>query len=180
MNSGYQKNFLIFVNEDSGYEAGRKPSGYIRIEVRDGKGRLRASVQNLRQGGGRFDYCLYLIKSGSGGISPVHTGWGTGSGTAGNAAGWGAGGGRQVHAGAGLTPGYAGHAGGGLISVCAGRLQHGLNGSELEWTFEPGNVGKSGYRIGDFDIAAIIVEYADRKYDAVICPLAAYKNKKTE
>lgn len=59
--SAFQRNFYIFVNEDSGFEAGQKPSGHVKIEVREGKGRLQTTVQNLRAGNGRFEYVLYLL-----------------------------------------------------------------------------------------------------------------------
>ncbi len=60
----FQRNFLIFNTEDSGFGAGQKPSGHVRIEVRDGKGKLWSSVQNLAPGDGRLLYKLYLVKAG--------------------------------------------------------------------------------------------------------------------
>ncbi len=62
--TAFQRNFLIFNTEDSVFEAGKKPSGHVRIEVRDGKGKLWSSVQNLASGDGRRIYKLYLIKAG--------------------------------------------------------------------------------------------------------------------
>jgi hypothetical protein len=61
--SRFHRSFLIFENEDSGYEAGQKPSGYLKIEVREGKGRLWLSAQNLRRQGERYVYELHLIKA---------------------------------------------------------------------------------------------------------------------
>lgn len=54
--------FLIFGNEDTGFGAGQEPSGYVKIEVRDGKGRLTLSVSNLKEDLGKTDYRLYIIK----------------------------------------------------------------------------------------------------------------------
>lgn len=62
--TGFQRIFLIFSNEDAGFEAGQKPSGHIRIEIRDGKGKLWSTVQNLTSGNGKLVHKLYLIKAG--------------------------------------------------------------------------------------------------------------------
>ena len=132
--SAFQRIFLIFGNEDSGYEAGQKPSGHVRIEVRDGRGKLWAAIQNLMLENGRFDYKLYLIK-----------------------------------AQAGMT-----------VPVCAGKLKSRQSKAELEWEFDPLNVFMSGHGIEEFGIAAVLVEYKDRKNTSVICPIAAYRDKKTE
>ena len=59
----FQRNFLIFNAEDKGFEAGQKPSGYVRIEVRDGRGKLWLAAQNLAAGDGKPAYRLYLIKT---------------------------------------------------------------------------------------------------------------------
>ena len=132
--SGFQRSFLIFTSEDAGYEAGQKPSGYVKIEVREGRGKLSASIQNLRPGNGRFRYGLYLLRTGRDGVVPVY----------------------------------------------AGNLPVEFSKVELDWRFEPRNVGMSGYGIEEFDMAAVLVEYADRQGNAVVCPLAAYMNKKVE
>lgn len=131
---GFQRSFMIFVNEDSGYEAGQKPSGYARLEVREGRGKLHATVQNLRPGNGRFGYKLYLLRNSKDGA----------------------------------------------VTVFAGQLAPELNKAELEWSFDPQNVGVSGYGIEEFDGLVVLVEYVDRPGDTVICPLAAYKNRKVE
>jgi len=127
---GFQRYFMIFDNEDPGFEAGQKPSGYVRLEVRDGRGKLHASVQNLRPGNGRFMYMLYLLKGARDGVT----------------------------------------------AVAAGELAAGQNKSELESS----NVGASGCGIEEYCSAAVLVEYADRPIDNIICPLAAYKNGKME
>lgn len=131
---GFQRYFMIFDNEDPGFEAGQKPSGYIRLEVRDGRGKLHASVQNLRPGNGRFMYMLYLLRGARDGVT----------------------------------------------AVAAGELVAGQNKSELEWSFDPSNVGASGCGIEEYCSVAVLVEYADRPIDNIICPLAAYRNGKTE
>jgi hypothetical protein len=70
----YQRSFLIFSNEDSGFEDGKKPSGYLKLEVRDGKGKLDAVLHNLRDGKGRFVYTLYLLRTSSGDVSFLRAG----------------------------------------------------------------------------------------------------------
>lgn len=60
----FQRNFLIYNAEDSGFEYGKKPSGHVRIEVRDGKGKLWSVVQNLVPGNGRLAYKFYLVRAG--------------------------------------------------------------------------------------------------------------------
>jgi hypothetical protein len=131
--TGFQRSFFIFSNEDGGYEAGQKPSGHIKLEVREGRGKLHAAVQNLRQGKGRFIYRLYLLGTGSGEVRAAQVGQ--------------------------LTPEP--------------------NKAELEWNFDPQNVGATGIAIDNFDVAAVLVEHEHAEY-AVICPLAAYRGRKTE
>lgn len=131
--TGFQRSFLIFSNEDGGYEAGQKPSGHIRLEVREGRGKLHAAVQNLRPGKGRYVYKLYLLNTGGSEVRAAYTGQ--------------------------LTPEP--------------------NKAELEWSFDPRNVGATGIAIEDFNMAAVLVEHERPDY-AVICPLAAYRGRKTE
>lgn len=130
--SDFQRTFLIFVNEDSGYESVQKPSGHIKIEVREGRGKLRASVQNLLESV-RFGYRLYLMNTASGSTVPVSV----------------------------------------------GPLELIRSKGGIEWEFDPVNVGNTGCRIEDFGVAAILVEYKDRESTSVVCPLAAYRGKKT-
>lgn len=73
--SGFQRSFFIFVNEDTGFESGQKPSGHVKIEVREGKGKLHAVAHNLRAGNDKFEYDLYLLHSGIDTIVPVRAGW---------------------------------------------------------------------------------------------------------
>jgi len=125
---------MIFVNEDPGFEAGQKPSGHVRLEVREGRGKLHATVQNLKPGYGRFVYKLYLLRVTKGGVTAAN----------------------------------------------AGELAAESNKSELEWSFDPANVGASGCGIEEFCSAVVVVEYAGRSIDSIVCPLAAYKNNKLE
>ena len=125
---------MIFVNEDAGYEAGQKPAGHVKLEIREGRGRLHAAVQNLRPGNGRFVYKLYLLRIGRDGAA----------------------------------------------AVCAGLLKPEPSKAELDWSFEPRNVGASGSSLEEFSSVVVLVEYADRKGETIICPLAAYMDKKTE
>lgn len=61
----FQRIFLIFVNEDAGYGTAQKPAGHVRIEVREGRGKLRVSVQNLLENA-KYCYRLYLVDTASG------------------------------------------------------------------------------------------------------------------
>ncbi len=70
----YHRNFIIFSNEDSGYEEGKKPSGHLLLEVRDRRERLSAVIQNLRNGNGRFGYALYLVRTHEGAAEYVRAG----------------------------------------------------------------------------------------------------------
>jgi hypothetical protein len=142
--NGFSRKYLIFANEDAGYEAGKKPSGHIKLEVRDGKGVLRSVIHNIRPGNGAFDYALYLLCA---------DGRFTG----------------QVKAG-------------------TFRMERGK--AELEWFFDPLDVGKSGFGIDKFNVFAVVVEHVDERYPdnqrvymhkgGVICPLVAYVNKRAD
>ena len=70
----YQRNFIIFSNEDRGFEEREKPSGYVKFEVRDMRGKLSTVVQNLRNGNGKFSYSLYLIQARKGSVKYVRAG----------------------------------------------------------------------------------------------------------
>ncbi len=130
----YQRDFIIFSNEDSGFEEGRKPSGYVKYEVRDRKGRLSVVIQNLRNGKERFRYALYLIRT------------------------------------------YEGIA----KYVRAGEIKHAGGAAELEMTFEQGFIGGTGYDIDDFDTFAVLAESVIEKGAGIACPLAAYRNRRTD
>lgn len=68
------RTFLIFKQEDKGYGSGKEPSGYIKIEVRGGKGKLIAAVQNLKEDKSRFSYKLYILKHTEEKVIPVKVG----------------------------------------------------------------------------------------------------------
>lgn len=70
----YYKSYMIFKVEDRGYGSGKEPSGYIKIEAREGKGKLFASVQDLRGEPGKLEYKLYLLKSQESHAKPVFVG----------------------------------------------------------------------------------------------------------
>lgn len=58
----YQRQFLIFEEEDQGYGTSATPSGYAKIEIKNGKGRLNVFVQNLKPMGNESPYRVYFIK----------------------------------------------------------------------------------------------------------------------
>jgi hypothetical protein len=127
----FQRNFMIFVNEDSGFEEAGKSSGHVRLEIRGGEGKLEAVIHNLRDGKGQYRYALYLVR---------------------------------------LSGGSAEYARIGEIKHAAGR-------AVLRCSFDPRNVGGTARSFNEYDIAAVVVEYADRKINNIICPLAAYRKK---
>lgn len=130
--SRFQRSFLIFQKEDPGYGVGQGTSGYIKIEVRDGKGILFASVQNLRDGKDMYIYKLYLIEPKERGTNIAYVG---------------------------------------VVPVEG-------NKGELKWAFDPDNVAETGSSIDSFEVAALLVEMANRKTFQIICPMAAYRDKK--
>lgn len=142
--SGFSRKYLIFANEDAGYEAGRKPSGHVKLEVRGGKGKLHSVIHNMKPGNGTFDYALYFLSVG-GRLAGQHK---------------------------------------------AGAFKMESGKAELECFFDPLNVGRSGCAIERFNVFAVIVEHADKQYPGnqhvrkltggIICPLAAYANKRVD
>lgn len=132
--NSFKRAFLMFNQEDTGYGAGQAPSGYVKIEVRDGKGKLTALVQNLKEDPSKYNCKLYLFKN----------------------------------TGAVFKP------------VCVGTVPLKKNAAEMKWEFDPANVAKTGAGIDDFGIAAVLVELEGTGNKAVICPLAAYRDKKQE
>ncbi|NMB34569.1 MAG: hypothetical protein GX992_10180 [Clostridium sp.] len=69
----YKRIFLIFDREDSGYSDGGELSGYVRLEVRDGKGKLFCQVLNLKEDA-RIGYKLYIVKTDETGLVPLFVG----------------------------------------------------------------------------------------------------------
>lgn len=130
----YRRDFIIFSNEDSGYEEGKKPSGHLVIEVRDKTAKVAAVMQNLRNGGSRFGYALYMIRTGKG------------------------------------TEDY----------VRAGGLRHSGSRSELDLVLEHGLIPGTIYSVDDFDTFAVIAEPENKPGTAIACPLAAYRNGRTD
>ena len=62
---------LMLKEEDRGFGGDKPPAGYIRLEVRDGKGKITAMVQNLKDSDEYNNYKLYLIKYHEGEIYPA-------------------------------------------------------------------------------------------------------------
>jgi hypothetical protein len=58
----YLRKFLIFEEEDRGYGASGKPSGYVKIEIKGGTGTLSAMAENIKPDN-RITYRLYAIKA---------------------------------------------------------------------------------------------------------------------
>lgn len=58
---GYERSFLIFSPEDKGFGSGQEPSGFLKIEINGGKGKLEGTVRNLRRSGG-IAYRLMIIR----------------------------------------------------------------------------------------------------------------------
>ena len=72
--SKYKRIYMMFKREDPGYNSGGSPAGYVKMEARDSIGRLFALVQNLREGRGKFDYVLYILRRNERNIVPVFVG----------------------------------------------------------------------------------------------------------
>ncbi|MCX8130791.1 MAG: hypothetical protein N3I35_11905 [Clostridia bacterium] len=128
----YYRSFLIFAQEDIGYGNNSTPSGYVKIESRDGKGKLNVSIQNLKENDEGSCYKMYILKCDEKTFFPV----------------------------------------------CIDVLTLHKNRSEVQWDFNPRNVADSGIDIEEFNIAAVVVENKNRTGWNIICPLAAYKDKK--
>ena len=60
-NFGYKRIYIILKEEDRGFDSGVKPSGYVKIEIRDGEGKLDAFLSDLKQKDETI-YKLYLVK----------------------------------------------------------------------------------------------------------------------
>lgn len=57
----YYKNFFILNEEDKGFKDGGNPVGYVKIEAREGKGKLDCHVSNLKCN--NLKYKLYIMKA---------------------------------------------------------------------------------------------------------------------
>ncbi|HEX3028542.1 MAG TPA: hypothetical protein VHT34_04405 [Clostridia bacterium] len=131
-NVGFQRKFWIFQQEDSGFGSGQEPSGYIKLEIRNEKVKISASVQNLKEDESKFSYKLYIIKQNE----------------------------KQV------------------IPVCLGSLRLQRNKAEFQTELDGSNISGWGDSIQDYNAAAVIVEYKDNRNTQIVCPLAAYRDKK--
>ncbi len=69
----FERRFLIFDLEDDGFGTLKKPSGYVRIEVRDSDGKLDMFVKNLKDNDGDY-YMLYLLCEYNDEVKGVHAG----------------------------------------------------------------------------------------------------------
>ncbi len=69
----YLRSFLIFDQEDSRFKEGGDSSGYVKIEVRDGKGKLSCQVSNLKEDT-KTNYKLYMIKADDSDLTAVCAG----------------------------------------------------------------------------------------------------------
>jgi len=61
-NYRFMRDIWIFNEEEKGFGFGGSPGGYIKIEVHEGKGKIYAMVQNLRETRAKESYDLYLVK----------------------------------------------------------------------------------------------------------------------
>jgi hypothetical protein len=62
LNNEYKRFFIILQEDDKGYEmaAGKIPTGYVKIEIKNGRGKLTAYVQNVKSAE-NIHYRLLLI-----------------------------------------------------------------------------------------------------------------------
>ena len=62
LNNEYKRYFIILQEDDKGYEmaAGKIPTGYAKIEIKNGRGKLTAYAQNVKYGE-KVDYRMLLI-----------------------------------------------------------------------------------------------------------------------
>jgi len=130
----FQRIFMIFNKEDAGYEAGGNPSGYLKVEVRDGRGKLFVSVQNLRELQRDYMYVVYIFAEDKGRIIPVRVG---------------------------------------VLPVTNGK-------GDIKWEFDSFNVADTKLGIDKFKVAVLLVEAGDMLEGKIVCPLAAYRDKKIE
>jgi len=70
----YHRSFFIFDEEDGGFGTENKPSGHVKVEIKEGRGKLFCQVSNLFDDNGRIQYRLFLLKSDGQQIVPVKVG----------------------------------------------------------------------------------------------------------
>ncbi|HOJ09172.1 MAG TPA: hypothetical protein PK733_01075 [Clostridiales bacterium] len=69
------KRFVWMLNEeDKGFALKDVPGGYVRIEVRESKGKFYAMVQNLKENRGKDKYSIYIMRHRNSEIYPVKVG----------------------------------------------------------------------------------------------------------
>ena len=66
--------FFILKREDEGFGLGKDPTGYVKIEVKEGKGKLFAHIENLNDKQEKAVFKLYLIKCTKEQFKPVCVG----------------------------------------------------------------------------------------------------------
>lgn len=118
--------------EDRGYGTDQDPSGYVKIEVREDKGKMTIVVQNLREAPEKYGYRAIILKSDENEIC--------------------------------------------FASIGDFEVQR--NRGELQWEFNPSNVGLKGFSINEFSAVAILLDKKSNGDNILICPLVAYKDKK--
>ncbi|HOV25625.1 MAG TPA: hypothetical protein PK566_04590 [Pseudobacteroides sp.] len=66
--------FFILKREDEGFGLGKDPTGYVKIEVQEGKGKLFSHIENINDKQGKAVFKLYLIKCTKDQFRPVCVG----------------------------------------------------------------------------------------------------------
>ncbi|HEY9062890.1 MAG TPA: hypothetical protein VIO64_20700 [Pseudobacteroides sp.] len=76
MNKEYKfgRMFLILKRDDEGFGLAKDPTGYVKIEVTDGKGKLFAHIENLNDKQEKTVFKLYLIACNKEQFNPVCVG----------------------------------------------------------------------------------------------------------
>jgi hypothetical protein len=70
-NLKFNNAILMLNEEDRGFGRDKTPAGYVRLEVRDGKGKITVMVQSLKDSDEYNIYKLYLIRYHEGEIYPA-------------------------------------------------------------------------------------------------------------
>ena len=68
----YKRRFLYFMPEDKGFGNGLVPSGFVSFEVRNGRGKLTAFIENLSDTSQKYEYKLYLISCKEALTTPIY------------------------------------------------------------------------------------------------------------
>lgn len=70
----YHRSFFIFDVEDNGFATEQIPSGYVKIEIKEGRGKLFCQVSNLTENEGNIQYQLFMIKADENNAVPMSVG----------------------------------------------------------------------------------------------------------